>query len=59
MNSLGAKIEDTCFWGYFEEIFLKSSFEQVPDELWASKCNCGSQTVPKYNIIYVFEETEK
>ncbi len=36
---------------------LKSSFEQVSDELWGSKYDFWSHTVTKYTIIYVFEET--
>ncbi len=37
--------------------FLKSSFEQVSDELSASKYDFWSRIGLKYNIIYVFEET--
>ncbi len=36
---------------------FKSSFEQVSDEVWASKYDFWSQTVQKYNVLYVFEET--
>ncbi len=41
----------------FEGKNLKSSFEEVSDELWASNYDFWTRTVPKYNIIYVFEET--
>ncbi len=41
----------------FRGKILKSSFEQVSDELYASKYDFWSLGVPKYNIICIFEKT--